>query len=111
MSQFVSFFSYTDTTWQKLGSTPGDRPAAVEAVARKLGGSVVSLHYMLGPYDGMVITDLPDTCAAAAMSTVAMCSGAFRQMHTHALLTPDQLPQILELSRLGGDSFQAPGSA
>jgi uncharacterized protein with GYD domain len=110
MAKYVSLFSYTAETWQKMQANPGDRPAAIEAVVERLGGTVVGMHYMLGPYDGMVVVELPDAAAAAAMSTVATCTGAFRQVHTHALLGPEDMPRMLELSRAAGADFPAPGA-
>jgi uncharacterized protein with GYD domain len=111
MALYVSFFSYTAETWDKLRVNPPDRPAAIAAVAGKLGGSIVSMFYMLGPFDGMVITELPDACSAAALSTVATSTGAFRQMETSALLSAEELPRMLELSRAAGEGFPAPGAA
>lgn len=110
MAKFVCLFSYTAETWQKMQASPGDRPAAIGAVVDRLGGTVLSMHYMLGPYDGMVITELPDAAAAAAMSTVATCSGAFRELQTHALLAAEDMPRVLELSRTAGTSFTSPGA-
>ena len=110
MARFVCLFSYTPQTWQKMQASPGDRPAAIGAVVDRLGGTVVSMHYMLGPYDGIVVTDLPDTAAAAAMSTVAATTGAFAQLQTYALLAPEEMPGMLELSRTAGAGFPAPGA-
>ncbi|MCD2196707.1 GYD domain-containing protein [Actinomycetospora endophytica] len=110
MAKFVAFFSYTTDAWQKMQANPGDRPAAIGAVIERLGGTLVSVHFMLGPHDGMVVTDLPDAAAAAAMSTVAMCTGAFRELQTHALLDPGEMPHVFELSRTEGAVYTAPGA-
>lgn len=110
MAKFVCLFSYTAETWQKVQAHPGDRPTAIGAVVERLGGTVLSMHYMLGPYDGMVVTELPDATAAAAMSTVATCTGAFREVQTHALLAAEDMPRMLELSRAAGAGFTAPGA-
>lgn len=110
MAKFVCLFSYTGETWQKMQANPGDRPAAIGAVVERLGGSVLSMHYMLGPHDGMVVVDLPGPTAAAAMSTVAATTGAFKELQTHALLDPEDMPQVFELSRNEGSSYTAPGA-
>lgn len=108
--KFVCLFSYTAETWQKMQANPGDRPAAIGALVERLGGTVVSVHFMLGPYDGMAVTELPSTTAAAAMSTVAMCTGAFEKLHSHALIDPEDMPRVLELSRTEGSNYTAPGA-
>lgn len=112
MALYVSFFSYTAETWAKMRLNPPDpdRPAAIAAAADKIGGSIVSMFYMLGPFDGMVLTELPDACSAGALATVATSTGAFREMQTSALLSPEDLPRMLELSRVAGDGFPAPGA-
>lgn len=110
MAKYLCLFSYTAEAWQKMQANPGDRPAAIGAVAERLGGRLLSMHFMLGPYDGVALTELPGTTEAAAMSTVAVCSGAFRHLDTHALLDPAEMPRVFELSRADGSSYTVPGT-
>jgi hypothetical protein len=44
-----------------------------------------SLYYMLGDHDGIVIFDVPDADAAAAVALLVTSSGAFRSVSTHLL--------------------------
>src|ERR671938_620949 len=105
MPRYVSFFSYTGPTWQRLMRTAGDRAAAIDAAAGAVGASVRSVHWMLGPHDGMVVLDAPDSVSAAAVSVTAMSTGAFRSVQTHELFSQDQLETLLGRAAAATDAF------
>ncbi|MGO8886420.1 MAG: GYD domain-containing protein [Streptosporangiaceae bacterium] len=44
-------------------NTPGDRTAAVRQLADSMGGSVESVYWMLGTYDGILSADAPTRSA------------------------------------------------
>src|SRR3954452_9932881 len=68
MAKYAFFFTYSSETWQRMIQNPGDRTAAVRQLATSLGGSVESIYWMFGPYDGLLIADVPDSVGAAALS-------------------------------------------
>ncbi len=72
------------------------------------GGSMESYYWMFGQYDGLVIFELPDSKAAAALSLVVTGSGAFTTFETHELIEASDLAQIAE--RAKRISYQPPGT-
>ncbi len=110
MAKFVTFFSYTGQTWDRMIGSPGDRTAAISATAEAVGASVESLHFMLGAHDGMVVLSAPDSRTAAAVITTAMGSGAFRAAETHELFTEEDLADVLGKASDARSAYRPPGS-
>ncbi len=109
MPKYVSFFSYSSETWERMISAPGDRTAALRQVLDSVGGSLDAMYWMFGDYDGMVIIDVPDSVTAAAVSVAAGSSGAFKHLETHELFTQEQLGETLARARNTTQVYQPPG--
>jgi uncharacterized protein with GYD domain len=90
-------------------STPGDRTAALRQVLDSVGGSLDSVHWMFGPYDGIVFLDVPDSVSAAAVSVAVGSTGAFKHLETHELFTQEQLDETLAKARNVAQLYQRPG--
>lgn len=110
MALFCALFSYPPETWSRLVASPVDRTEAVRSAVEQLGGRVHGLYYMLGPFDGLLIGEIPDERGAAALATLAVATGAYARMETHTLLHPADLVEAL--GRAGGvaTGFVAPGA-
>lgn len=95
MSKFLIQASYTAEGLQGLtkDKASGRQAAVVEAV-ESVGGKLESMHYALGEEDVIMLVDLPDVRAAAALSVAAMGSGAVRSRAT-ALLTIAEMDEAL----------------
>jgi uncharacterized protein with GYD domain len=74
---------------KKGGGTP--REAAAHALAKSLGGTVESFYFAFGDWDFVVIGDLPDAVAAAALAAAVAESGAMSRFVTTVLLTPAEM--------------------
>jgi uncharacterized protein with GYD domain len=109
MAKYVTFFTYTSEAWARMIQSPGDRTAAVRQLTDSLGGSVESAYWMFGPYDGLVISDVPDSISAAALSVTVGSTGSFKHLETHELLNQDQLSQVLSRSKDLTQAYQPPG--
>ena len=109
MPKYVTFFTYTGQTWDRLIDSPGDRLAALKATAETLGASVESLHFMLGGHDGMVIVQAPDSVTAAALVVTALGSVALASAQTYELFTPDQLSDVLGKAGSARSVYRPPG--
>ncbi len=109
MAKYAFFFSYSSDAWARMIKSPGDRTAAVRQLADSLGGSLESMYWMFGPYDGIVIADVPDSVGAAALSVAVTSTGSFKQVETHELFTQEQLGQLLSRAMEGTQGYQAPG--
>jgi uncharacterized protein with GYD domain len=111
MPTYLALFSYTGNTWQRLTHSSGDRTSAITAAVEAAGASLRSVYWMLGPYDGVLVLDAPDSVSAAAVSVTAMASGAFRTVETHELFSQDQLEGILSRAADASAAFGPPGGA
>ena len=109
MPSYIVLFSYTAPAWQRMMKTPGDRTAAITAAATAIGASVQSVRWMLGPYDGLVLVDAPDSVTAAAVSVTAMSTGSFSAVQTHELFTQDQLQALLGQAADATKDYTPPG--
>jgi uncharacterized protein with GYD domain len=109
MAKYAFFFTYSSETWARMVQSPGDRTAAVRQLASVLGGSVESIYWMFGPYDGILIADVPDSVGAAALSVAVGSTGSFKHLETHELFGQDQLGQMLVRAKEASTAYQAPG--
>lgn len=109
MTKYAFFFSYTSESWARMISSPGDRTAVVRQVLGAVGGSLESIYWMSGSWDGIAIGDVPDGVSAAAVSIAVTSSGAFKQNQTHELLTQEQLEDALQRASAVAQGFQPPG--
>jgi uncharacterized protein with GYD domain len=109
MAKFAIFFSYTPETWSQMLTKPGDRASAVRDALSSVGGSFESLYFMFGDRDGFTVFDAPDADAAAAVSIAVTSSGAFSHVDTRQLITPEDLPAVLEKAGTLRESYRVPG--
>jgi uncharacterized protein with GYD domain len=109
MTKFAAFFSYKPETWNQMLMKPGDRTAAVRDLASAVGGSLESMYFMFGDRDGFVVFDVPGPDAAAAVAIAVNSSGAFSHMETRELISPDDLPAVLEKAASARESYRPPG--
>jgi uncharacterized protein with GYD domain len=109
MAKYVTFFTYTSDAWAQMIKSPSDRTATLRQLADKLGASIECVYWMFGAHDGFVITDGPDSIAAAAASVAVGSTGAFKSLETHELLTQEQLGQVLSRAKDATQAYQPPG--
>lgn len=93
MPKYLLQASYTSEGVKGLLKDGGTkRRAAVEELARSLGGRVEALYFSFGDTDAFTIIDLPDSVSAVAASLVVNAGGAVR-LKTNVLLTPEEMDQ------------------
>ncbi|GLZ44318.1 GYD domain-containing protein [Actinomycetospora sp. NBRC 106375] len=109
MPQFALFFSYTPETWAALLTKPADRTAAVREAVEGVGGTLDALWYMLGEDDGMVLFEVPDASAAAALSLAVTSSGSFSSVRTAQLIAAGDLPDVLTAAGTARGGYRRPG--
>ena len=108
MPLYVSHFAYTPETWKNLTRSPQDRTQALEELARKLGGRLVNLYYAFGEYDGLVISEVPDDTAAAALAMAAAAAGHVRSIKTTRLFTPAEA--VAAMKKAGAAQLKPPSA-
>jgi uncharacterized protein with GYD domain len=106
MPKFLVQASYTAEGIQGLQKDRASgRQAAVVEAAQSLGGALESMHFALGADDVVIILDLPDVAAAAALGAIVAASGLIRATRATALLTVAEMDEALSRH----PSFHAPG--
>lgn len=109
MPRYVSMFHYSSEAWRGLVDRPSDRAAATRDLIERMGGKMESFHLMLGPWDGMVVWEVADVLAAAAVNAGVAAHGVIRHVETHQLIAADEVPQMLDLARMAATHYAAPG--
>jgi uncharacterized protein with GYD domain len=108
MAKYLVLFGLKAETAKQFIDRPSDRGAVVRGLAEAIGGRMESYYWMFGQYDGLVIVEVPDSQAAAALSLAVISSGAFTRFETHELIESSDLGRIAERAR--GISYQPPGA-
>lgn len=109
MAKFVVFYSYTAQTWQRMLDKPSDRAKEAGALAASMGGSLESMYFMFGDWDGMAVFVTDSAGSAAAISIAVSSTGAFSRVETHELIETADLPSVLAKAKNAAGSFTAPG--
>lgn len=105
MPKFLVAAAYTAEGLQGLQrDTASGRHAAVVEAVESVGGKLEAMYYALGADDVIMLMDLPDVAAAAALGVTASGSGMVRS-HATALLTIAEMDQALARR----PDFRAPG--
>ena len=68
------------------------RADAVSKAVQELGGTMLSFHFAFGGDDAVVIVELPDNVAAAALG-LAVASTGLAAARTTVLLTPAEIDE------------------
>src|SRR6202045_312276 len=69
---------------------PEDRHAAISKLCEQAGGRLLSLHFTLGQYDFLLISEMPDAKAAALIALTATGGGGIEgSVTTQAFTTAE----------------------
>ena len=68
------------------------RADAVKKTVKSLGGKVQSFHFAFGAEDAVVVVDLPDNIAAAALGLAVSATGV-TSVKTVVLLSPAEIDE------------------
>lgn len=74
----------------KTGGTA--RRKIVEETTAEVGGKLEAFYFAFGARDAIIIVDVPNNAAAAALSMAVNASGAIRS-NTTPLLTPEEIDE------------------
>jgi uncharacterized protein with GYD domain len=109
MTKYVVLASYSDPAVSMMLKHPSDRAHAVKKLAEAAGGKMESLHWMFGPYDALVILDMPDASAMAAVALAVISSHALKRFETYELIPHADIPGIEDKARAVFEQYQPPG--
>ena len=106
MGMYLIRASYTSAGIQGVLKDGGTgRRAAIEALAKSVGGSIESCYWALGEDDVFITADLPDNIAAAAIAATVGATGA-ASVRSTALLTAEDMDAAIAKH----PSYRAPGA-
>ena len=88
-----------------LAEGGSSRAAAVEALAKSVGGSVEAFYFSMGKHDVVAIVDLPDNAAAAAIAMTVGAGGGLSSYRTTVLLTAAEMDAATKKS----PAYRPPG--
>ncbi len=87
MATYLLQASYTSGSWAALVSNPQDRFEAVRGPIEKLGGKLLHGWLAFGEDDVVVIVDMPDNVAVAALAMALNAGGALKNVKTTPLIS------------------------
>lgn len=104
---------YTAQALTAMASHPGtDREAAVVKMLQAAGGKLVSMYARATHGPGvMIIFDVPDPDTAAAISGVAVASGAIQHPHLSRLYSMAEMKTIRDKRIKLAAAYKPPGQA
>ena len=102
MPSYLVQISYTAEAVAALIKKPQDRTEVVRKAIEKLGGSMHGLWLSFGDHDVVVLADLPDNTAAAAVALAVAGGGACKGVKTTPLLSVDEGMAALKKAATSG---------
>ena len=106
MPRFLCEAGYSAEGLQGLvKDSAAGRKAAVQKAVKGLGGKLEAFYYSFGDNDVILIVELPDNIAAAAMS-LAVGSSGLVQLRTTPLLTVEEVDKAIKVK----STYRAPGA-
>ena len=106
MPKYLCTFDYSATGSHGLLKDGGSkREKAVAEAVKSVGGKLEAFYFAFGAADAIVIVDMPDNVAAAAMSLAVGATGA-GSLRTTVLLTPKEIDAAAKAK----SSYKAPGA-
>ena len=105
MAHYLIQVAYNTSGIGALVKDPQDRIEKVRPAVEALGGSIESAYYAFGDYDVILMCEMPDNVAAAAMALAVGAGGSVSSYRTTVLLTSDEAVQAM---RAAGKSTYTP---
>jgi uncharacterized protein with GYD domain len=105
MPKYLVTINYTPEGAKGVHKDGGSkRRAAAQAAAKSLGGSIDAFYFSFGETDAVIISDMPDNVAAAALCLAVTESGA-AETSTTPLFTAEEMDLACK-KKVG---YRAPG--
>ena len=109
MPKYLIEASYTHEGVEGVRTKGGSsRRDAVAETAKSMGGKLEAFYFAFGEHDAVVLLDLPDNEAAAAVALSVDAAGG-ASTKTTVLLTPGEVDDAAERSRDAVD-YRPPGT-
>jgi uncharacterized protein with GYD domain len=90
---------------------PEDRRGAISKICELAGGKMLSLHFTLGQYDFLLMSDMPDAKSAATIALVAAAGGGIEgSVTTQAFTTAEAKDLFASAGKMVG-SYKPMGAS
>ena len=107
MAKFYLMGNYTSKAFQGFVANPDtDRGAAINAVAKAVGGKVLSYDIVRGSYDFIVSLDAPNFESMAAAKLATEATGAVTNIN---IMEPINMNSVAKLAAKAAASYKVPG--
>ncbi|MDB6103900.1 MAG: hypothetical protein JWO52_3899 [Gammaproteobacteria bacterium] len=90
MPLYMHQWSYKGEQIKQLLLEKADRSEVVRVAIEAFGGTLRSFFYCLGKYDGLAISEFPDSESALASVLAISAQGRINFIHTTALFSPEE---------------------
>ena len=107
MPMYLTRFTYTPETWERLVRNPEDRRTAAAKYIESVGGKLHGFWYAFGEHDGYNLWEAPDNVSMAATALAIGSGGAVGSIHTTVLLTVEET--LTALQKASAIAYRAPG--
>jgi uncharacterized protein with GYD domain len=108
MPLYLTRFSYTPETWQRLIANPEDRRQAAASYIESVGGKLHGFWYAFGERDGYNLWEAPNNVSMAAVALAIGSGGALSSIETTVLLTVEETMEAL--NKAGEVQYTPPGA-
>ena len=109
MPKYLIEASYSHEGFEGVRTKGGSsRRDAIAQAAKSMGGKLEAFYFAFGEHDAVVLLDLPDNEAAAAVALSVDAAGG-ASTKTTVLLTPEEVDDAAERSRDAVD-YRPPGT-
>ena len=108
MPLYLTRFSYTPETWERMVGNPEDRRNAAQSYIESVDGQLHGFWYAFGEHDGYTLWEAPDNVSMAAVALAITGGGALSSFETTVLLTVDETLDALR--KAGQVGYRAPGA-
>ncbi len=109
MPKFLSMFSYTPESLKRMMENPQSRLPAVTKAVESIGGKLESFYLVLGPFDGILVAELPDASAAAVLASTVIATGAVKTYESFPLLSADEGAAVMKRAQILASTYKPPG--
>lgn len=90
MSHYLLQVAYTAAAAKAMVDSPQNREDVARKAIESLGGRLNSFHFCFGPFDAVLIIEMPDNVSAAALAlAVSAAGGVSRFVTTPLMATAD----------------------
>jgi uncharacterized protein with GYD domain len=99
---------YKGESWKTQMEGQQDARGRISGLVESVGGKMIDAYYTFGDRDLLIIADLPDNHAAAAVSLTASAGGSLTGIKSSPLLTLEEGKEVLGKAAKAAQSYKAP---